>query len=692
VRRPLFGWEALLALLVAMVMLLGLATVADLGPAMRLESLALDARFRLRHRLPPPVPIVIVKIDDGSIAELGRWPWSRALFARFLDRMRADGSKVVAFDLLFSEPQSSPLTGVREKIDAAIAPFLTGLPAAEREQFEAALGQAERSEDTDAALAGAIGRNGAVILPFAFDAKPGGAASADVPPAPDWLENAEYSRVRGAGPDRLPTAGGLRLPLAELARVSTLAHVTVFPDASGGFHYDYPVLRYDDAYFPSLSLEAVRNFLGVAKINVVIDLGRGIELGSLHIPTDEGMRLLVNSYPPGAFSQVSFADALMGRTPASTFAGKIVLVGATAAGLGDVLASPYSPEVPSVERHASLIANMLDHDFLKRDSRAQTLDALAILSGGVGVGLASTLGMIAACIAAAALLAGVMLLDYSAFVNHGLWLNFIFPASTVVFAFGLILAGKYIAEGRRERRIRLTFSRYLHPQLVDELCRSRTALSLGGEERELTVLFADVRDFAAVAEKLSATELVALMNEFFAAMTDVILGHRGMLDKYIGDSLMAIFGAPLPDSQHARRACRAAIEMRSALLSLHARWRVKGWPCLEMRVGINTGRMVIGNIGTERRSDYTVMGDEVNVASRLEGANKTLGTDILISATTAAEAGRQFILAPRGAITVKGRRQPVEAFELLAFEGETAESDLPADRGHAPRPRDRPSR
>jgi adenylate cyclase len=268
---------------------------------------------------------------------------------------------------------------------------------------------------------------------------------------------------------------------------------------------------------------------------------------------------------------------------------------------------------------------------------------------------------------------GLAVFDYFAFVRFGLWLNFLFPAATIVLTGAVIVGGKHTIEWRRQRFIRDAFSRYLHADLVDELCRTRTPLRLGGEERELSVLFADIRDFASVAEILSAPELTALVNEFFAAMTDRVLAHRGMLDKYVGDSLMAVFGAPLPDPGHALNACRTALAMRLALAALHARWRAEGRPCLEMRIGINTGPMVIGNMGTERRFDYTVMGDEVNVASRLEGANKELATDILISASTREAAAAAVVARPRGMIEVKGRKQLVAVFELLAVAGAEGE-------------------
>jgi adenylate cyclase len=677
VRRLLHAWEAPLALSVALAMLIGLLATSESGLPFRLESLTLDARFRLRPVEPPSSQVVIVDIDDKSIAEIGRWPWSRALFAQLLDVSAAGGAKVVVLDLLFTESQPSPLATQRPAIEAAMAPLLEKLGSEERSQFDLALSNLARANDPDAALAEAIGRVGAVIVPFAVDLGPNSDAS-NLPAAPAVLEKAAYGRVRGADPDRLPEATGLRLPIAPLALSGALAHVTTAPDAAGAYHFDYPVLRYRESYFPSLSLEAVRSFLGISRTNVVVDLGRGIELGPLLVPTDAGMRLLVNYHPDGSIRRISFADVLSGRVAPEIFEGKIVLVGVTATGIGDVFPSPFSPSMSGVERHASLIANMLNSDFLQRDDRTLALDGFMIILCGLSIGVLSRWGAVAASVAAAAMLSVLAQVDYIAFVRFGLWLNFLFPAATIVLTFAIILAVKYAIELRRVRWIRQAFSRYLHPDVVDELCRSGASLRLGGEERELTVLFLDVREFSAIAERLTAPQLVALMNEFFTAMTEVVLAHRGMLDKYIGDSLLAVFGAPLPDRHHALRACRAAIDMRATLSALHGRWRAGGQPCLEMRIGISTGRMVIGNMGSERRFDYTVMGDEVNVASRLETANNVFGTDILVSAATMEAANGHLTFSPRGQIAVKGRQQPVRVFELLPpthplVEGATSE-------------------
>jgi adenylate cyclase len=659
-------WRTLLALSVALVMLVAFVMTGDSGLPLRLETETLDLRFQLRPAHSPTVPVVVVEIDDQSIAEIGRWPWSRQLLARLLDHIVAASPKVICFDLLFTEPQSSPLEGQTGTIEAAMTPLLQTLSPTERHRFAEILSELPRTDDPDKRLARAIREDGPIILPFALDLRPNASTKTVPTLLPAALAKAAYNRVRETAPDYLPETLRVRLPVDSLSADALLAHVTTVPDSTGTYRYDYPVLRYEDAYLPSLSLEAVRVFLGVPRTDVVVDLGQGIDLASLHVPTDRGMRLLVNYYPSGAFERVSFADALLGRVAPQEFTGKIVLIGATATGLGDGIATPYDPSLPGVERHANLIANLLARDFLQRNDNAVAIDALLILLGGLGIGVFARWGTTAAVIGTALLIAALMFVDYFAFVRLGYWLNFLFPAVTIVLVCAVMVGGKYVIEWRRQRYIRDAFSRYLHPDLVNELCRAQTPLRLGGEERKLTVLFADIRDFTTVAEQMPAPALTALMNEFFTAMTDAVLAHRGMLDKYIGDSLMAVFGAPLLDPEHALNACRAALAMRSALALLHQRWRSEDRPCLEMRIGISTGCMVIGNMGTERRFDYTAMGDDVNVAARLEGANKALGTDILVSASTCKDAGGGALFRPGGFVEVKGKKEPVEAFELLA--------------------------
>ncbi len=403
------GRPMLAALAIALAMLAGFFAAGDRGLPLRLETELLDLRFRLR---PPPrrhIPVVIVEIDDASITEIGRWPWSRQILARLLDRIAAARPKVIGFDLLFTEPQPPP-QAIGE-IEAAMAPLRQSLDRTTQRRLDDVLSGLARRSDPDAGLGEAIRRAGNAILPFTLDLVPGAVRNATLPPA---LERAAYGRVRGAGPDHLPPAAAAHLPVPALSRNASLAHVTTVPDGAGGYRYDYPVLRYADAYLPSLSLEAARIFLGVAKSRVVVDIGRGIELGGLEVPTDRGMRLLVNYYPPGGFERVSFADALDGRAPPRIFGGKIVLIGASASGLGDSVATPYEPAMSGVERHATLIANLIDRDFLQRDGGAVGIDAALILLGGLAVGWLALWGTAAAVAGALLLAAALAAADYLA--------------------------------------------------------------------------------------------------------------------------------------------------------------------------------------------------------------------------------------------------------------------------------------
>jgi CHASE2 domain-containing sensor protein len=357
--------------------------VGDRGLPLRLESEMLDLRFRSRPARPHRVPVVIVEIDDASIAEIGRWPWSRQILARLLDRIAAVRPKVIGFDLLFAEPE--PLKAEVGEIEAAMAPLLQSLDPANKRRLGEILSGFLRSSDADASLDEAIRRDGKVILPFTLDLLPKARNSTASLPAD--LARTSYDRVRGSGPDNLPMAVAVHMPGEALARNARLAHVTTVPDGTGSYRYDYPVLRYADAYLPSRSLEAVRVFLGVAKNQVVVELGQGIDVGALQGANRSRDAAAGELHPPGTFQRVSFADALLGRVAPQIFSGKMVLIGAIAKGLGDAIATPFEPAMSGVERHATLIANLLDQDFLRRDGEAVAIDAFLILLGGLVVGV-----------------------------------------------------------------------------------------------------------------------------------------------------------------------------------------------------------------------------------------------------------------------------------------------------------------
>ena len=605
------------------------------APFRRIEGALLDLRFRLAEPPPPDPAVALVLIDDASLAELGRWPWPRALLAEFLDRLAAQRPRAIALDILF----------------------------------------ADADPEGDSILAAALRRAGDVALATSY--RFGGAT---VPP-PDFVAPSAYAGwLLDDGRARVALeAAALTAPIPELGRAAAaLGHVTVAFDVDGAARYAYPVLAHAGTWQPSLPVALARLYLGLEPHEVWIEFGQGVHLGERFLPTDEAMRSPFAYRRPGRFRSYSFADVLAGRVPADAFTGSAVLVGAAAAGLGDVAPTPFAALAPGVERQAMAFDALIGgHAIVRRDGWA-LLDAAFVLIAGVLIGTAARgAGLAGASAAYVALLAGLIGLNLTLFVRNGVWLSLFAPALalTAVYAAAAFSAHALLAGERRA--VRDAFRRYLHPRLVEELAREPGRLALGGESRELTVLFADIRNFTGLAERLPADRLVALLNRYFTAMTRVVQAEDGMLDKFLGDGLLAVFGAPLPRPDHAARACRAALAMRRALTSLNAEWAAEGLPELQIGIGVNTGRMVIGNMGSEQRFDYTVVGDEVNVAARLETASKEAGADVLASEATLAAAGPRFLARELPALTLRGRSSVVRVF---ALEGcGDCESEPPAE-------------
>ena len=396
-------------------MAVGLLRLGSAGMLQRIEESLIDFRFRLRIIAPRPVPITIVAIGDLDITAVGRWPWSREVHAKLLDRIGAGQPSVIAFDLLFTEEQSP-------ETDAELAAVI--------QRLDSGAGGKEQVS---------------ILVPFAIDLAPARAAPSRPPPAPPRLSGSAYPRVLGSGPDHLPDAVRLRLPVAALGRHPNMAHVTLVPDHTGAFRLDYPVLRYRDDYFPSLSLEAARLFRKLRRTDVIVEIGQGIRLGAEQVPTDAGMRMLVNYRVPGSFETVSAVDVLDGRVSPDRFAGRIVLIGTTAVGIGDVTPSPYGPTMPGVERHATLLANLLEGDFIRRDDVTLAIDLGVVLICAVLIGLAARRGSGTAALVATGLAAAVALSNIAAFNQFGLWLNLLFPVMTILLTLAAMLIGQHFA-------------------------------------------------------------------------------------------------------------------------------------------------------------------------------------------------------------------------------------------------------
>jgi adenylate cyclase len=454
-------------------------------------------------------------------------------------------------------------------------------------------------------------------------------------------------------------------PIAHSA--AALGHVNVAFDTDGTPRYEHPVLEYRGEYYPSLVVQVVRAYLGLRPEEVTVRFRDGIQLGPTAIPTDESMRLLVNYLgPPGTFPTYAFANVLQGHLSDSTFRDAIVLIGGTASGLGDTFATPFAAALSGVERHATVIDNILRQDFLHRRHATALLDLAAIVLMGLSVGwLSPKCPSYWGSVAAVGLGGMYVAANLPAFTWASLWVNLLFPLVAVAVNQSAITLCKYLTEERQKRLVRQAFQYYLHPTVVDQVSQNPHLLTLGGESRELTVLFSDIRSFSAIAEGLSPEALVHLLKEYLTIMTRVVFRHNGLLDKYIGDAIMAVYGAPLHDPEHAYRACRSALEMMEELRALRARWDSQGLPPLNIGIGINTAVMVVGNMGSELRFDYTVMGDGVNLASRLEGANKEYGANIIVSESTWEQVRDRLATRELDVVRVQGKVQPTRIFEVL---------------------------
>jgi adenylate cyclase len=424
--------------------------------------------------------------------------------------------------------------------------------------------------------------------------------------------------------------------------------------------------------YASIDVQALRLYLGLTNEQTVLNYGgagvTSIEFGpKLTVHPDDLSRMMVNyNGPVRTYPYISFADAAEKKFAPGTFKDKLVLVGASATGIGDLRATPFGAiDFPGVEIHANLIDNILNQKFLMRGGPQVLTDLAFIFLFGI------PLGMWLALVQPRWMAFGLLLLIpfggivYWAFL-HGWWLNFIVPSLfTLVPNVGLVALYRVLIEEQEKRKVRGAFQQYVSPEVIRRVLSDPELVQ--PRKSEITVLFSDVRGFTTISEKLDAQELARLLNGYLTEMTRIIFRHQGTLDKYIGDAVMAIWGAPFTEPKHGERCCEAALSMLSRLSELQQGWVSEGLPAMEIGIGINTGIASVGNMGSSLRYGYTAMGDTVNLASRLEGLNKEYGTSILISETTRADVTNdQIIIREIDFIRVKGKNQPVTIFEILS--------------------------
>ncbi len=623
-----------------------------------LDLRALDYRLLQRGAQPAASEVVIVAVDDASLKELGRWPWSRALVARLIDGIAAGGPAVIGVDLVQSE--------------ASAACTLEGLDSNLDEACRAAVRNAVRgTQSDDARLADAVRASQRTVLGYFFDFERRDAESApSAETAYPLVQRAPDSRV-----DRVPRAAVATQNLPELVSAARgLGYFNFFPDADGIFRHAPLAIRFGDRVTMPLSLAMLQLYwpdrppairFGAAGVD-------SVRLGPLALPVEEDGQLLIGYRGPGGtLRHISAAAVLAGRVPPETFRDKLVLVGVTAVGVGDVRAAPFDAVFPGVEIHATVLDNILRQDFIYRPRwvgsvHAGLADVAVIFALVLVLDLAlnplrGRAGALVALSALAAYLAGSQLL----FTRTGAALSVAYPALAIVLTYLAISVQHYVVVDREKRHTRRVLDLYLNPSLARFVSDHPETLKLGGEKSERTVLFSDIKSFTSFAERLEPEQLVELLNVYLGEMTDIVFAQDGMLDKYIGDGVMAVWGAPLPQADHAARACRAALTMVERLVELNARCAERGWPTLSIRIGLNSGPMVFGNMGSSGHLSLTVMGDNVNLGSRLEGINKLYGSTIIASQATV-ELARDVIVARElDLVRVKGKAQSVRIYEVL---------------------------
>ena len=487
-----------------------------------------------------------------------------------------------------------------------------------------------------------------------------------------------------AGLGAIPRAFVPESNLAVLTEAATSSgYFSVKQDSDGTVRWMPLVVAGAEEMFPPLSVLAAWHYLDRPPLMVRVGpYGvEALQLGERFAPTDESGRLLINYLgPPGSFPQVSISDVLDGNVPPGTFRDKIVLVGAAATGIYDMRTTPFSPVHPGVEIHASVIDNLITGHFVARPGWSETYDVFAIFTlatvAALGLWWLSPLPSLLFC---GVLFATHVFLAREMFVRYGLWLNMVYPLLALTATYVSITVYEFVSEQRERRRLRNAFGQYVASEVVESIVKDPDRLQLGGEEKVLTVLFSDLKGFTSYSERYTPQQMIELLSEYYARMTERVFACGGTLKEYVGDEMMAIFGAPIDQADHAVRACAAALDMRAHRHALSEEWVAQGRPRLYARTGINSGRMLVGNLGSKYRFSYGVLGDNVNLGSRLEGLNKEYATEILVGENTVKLLGDEFLLREVDVVRVVGKEKPTRLYELLAAAG----TELPASEARA---------
>jgi len=609
-----------------------------------IESRTYDFRLRLRDSIRKPHisdDIVIVAIDEKSIREIGRWPWNREIMAELINRISVDHPRVIGIDIMFTEPDTAA---------------------------------------SDLKLAGAIRRAGNVVLAMPFFVPEGRQYRGPVSETPDYLWEQAYMEVRSPkGIDWkkwVIAADSVTLPVENIARAATLGYVYTKSDMDAVIRWEILYLKFGDDLYPPLSLQVARVALGIAPKDVIVYGGAGLQFGPQFIPADLSGRVLINyAGREHTYPYISASDILKDRLSAGRLRNKIILVGTSALATYDQKITPLSTDTPGVEKNANVVSNIINNDFIRPSPGV--VEMVVIIVTGIFLGLLlPKLRALASSLVAAGFIILYLTAGFSLLIFGNLWVNLLYPTLNMICIAVVQTGVRFFYEERQAKEIRRIFSSYVSPKIVRELIEHPEKAKLGGERKIVTILFSDVIGFTSLSEKREPEDVVALLNEYFEEMTDIIFKWEGTLDKFVGDEIMVLWGAPIDQPDHAERAVQCALAMSKKLDEMRRDWAGRGVEGLDCGIGINTGEVVIGNIGAlGKKMDYTAIGDHVNLAARVEKLTRQYATRILVTENTYLAArqmadnedrgrdGEGPVIFPElGAVRVKGKENEVRIY------------------------------
>jgi adenylate cyclase len=666
----------------------------QIGLVNQLDNIIYDARLRLTMPRGVDDRIVILDIDERSLdpkGGLGRWPWGRdkilALLQKLFDKY---GVVVAGFDVVFAEPDEGSGLPVLERLAKS--------RLKEVSSFQAALAELRPQLDHDARFASFL-RGRPVVLGYYFNDDENALESGALPApvmAASTLAGRNVTFISGRG-------YGANLPAFQ-ANAANAGHFNPRVDSDGVTRRVPMLYEYKGGYYEALSLAMVRVYLGLRdaarsqsetvtlpKVSAGIPPDRFIagksygglewlEVGPLVgaqpliVPVDDEVTALVPYRGPrGSYPYISLADVYFDRVPAEKLKGKIALIGTSAPGLQDLRSTPVGSVYPGVEIHANLIAGILDRNLKQKPPYMLGAEVLLLIIGGVTLAiLVPLLSPLRATLVSVGGLALVAALNLGVWSGLGMVLPLAASLLMVISLFVMNMAYGYFIEARGKRKFTELFGQYVPPELVDKMAEDPDKYNMEPRAAELTILFSDVRDFTRISETLSPEDLREYINEYLTEMSNIIRGtHRGTLDKYIGDAIMAFWGAPMDDRDHAKNGVLAALEMQRQCPVLNEKFAARGWPPLKIGIGMNSGPVRVGDMGSKLRRAYTVMGDPVNVASRIEGRTKTYGVGILVGEATRRQVSG-IVFREIDRIKVKGKEEAVTVYEPVGVETEVA--------------------